>query len=87
VTVPESLALAFTGTSLHPARTIASAATTTKAALTRIRAAILGALNTANGYIAQVNGIQTQAYNDAVAAAQTDNCRAVGQPSPQPSIS
>ena len=50
-------------------------------------AAIKSALNTANGDIGQANSYETQAYNDAVAAAQAGSCAPPATQFTQPSIS
>jgi hypothetical protein len=50
-------------------------------------AAIKSALNTANGDIGQANSYETQAYNDAVAAAQAGSCARPATQEMQPAIS
>jgi hypothetical protein len=49
-------------------------------------AAIASSLKTANGDVAQVNAYETQAYNDAVAAAQAGNCAGPATQFTQPDI-
>ena len=55
-------------------------------AVAAANAAIAAALNTANDDIAQVNAYETQAYNDAVAAAQAGNCAGPATQYTQPNI-
>lgn len=60
---------------------------TVNQAVTAAQAAIAIALNTANGDVAQVNRYETQAYNDAVAAARAGKCSPPATQYAQPTIS
>jgi len=56
-------------------------------AVAAVQTAITSALNTANSDIAQANSYETQAYNDAVAAAQAGKCSPPATQYTQPTIS